>query len=74
MQTKHLCVLIHIRTKGEVGAPFNRFKPSSKRFLLTVPSRCCFCDSFIMLFLSCFVMLSCTSDFFMPCGHLLGKG
>ena len=29
MQTKHLCVLIHIRNKGEVGAPFHRFKPSS---------------------------------------------
>ena len=55
MQTKHLCVLIHIRTKGEVGAPFNRVKPSSKIFLLTVPRRCYFCGSF-MLFLSCFVM------------------
>ena len=32
MQTKHLCVLIHIWTKGEVGAPLNRFKPSSKIF------------------------------------------
>ena len=32
MQTKHLCVLIHILTKGEVGAPLNRFKPSSKMF------------------------------------------
>ena len=30
MQTIHLCVLIHIETKGEVGAPLNRFKPSSK--------------------------------------------
>ena len=26
MQTKHLCVLIHIWTKGEVGAPWNWFK------------------------------------------------
>ena len=32
MQTKHLCVLIHIWTKVEVGAPWNRFKPSSKIF------------------------------------------
>ena len=32
MQTKYLCVLIHIWTKGEVGAPLNRFKPSSKIF------------------------------------------
>ena len=60
MQTKHLCVLIYISTKGEVGAPLNRFKPSSKIFLLTVPRRWFFCGSF-MLFLSCFVMLSCTS-------------
>ena len=62
MQTKHLCVLIHIRTKGEVGAPLNQFKPSSRIFLLTVPRRCFFCGSF-MLFLSCFVMHSCTSVF-----------
>ena len=60
MQTKHLCVLIHFWTKGEVGAPLNRFKPSSKIFLLTVPSRYFFCGSF-MLFLSYFVMLSCMS-------------
>ena len=32
MLTKHLCVLIHFWTKGEVGALFNRFKPSSKIF------------------------------------------
>ena len=60
MQTKHLCVLIHIWTKGEVGALLNRFKPSSKILLLTIPRRCFFCGSF-MLFLSCFDMLSCTS-------------
>ena len=60
MQTKHLCVLIHIWTKGEVGAPLTRFKPSSKVILLTVPLRSSFCGSF-MLFVSCFVILSCTS-------------
>ena len=32
MQTKHLYVLIHIWTKGEVGAPLNQIKPSSKIF------------------------------------------
>ena len=32
MQTKHLNILIHIWTKGEVGALWNRFKPSSKKF------------------------------------------
>ena len=34
MQTKHLYVLIHISSKGEVGAPLNRFKPSSKIFFI----------------------------------------
>ena len=29
-QTKHICVLIHIWTKGEVGVPLNQFKPSSQ--------------------------------------------
>ena len=32
MRTKHICVLIHICTKGKVCAPLNRFKPSSKIF------------------------------------------
>ena len=59
-KTKHLCVLIHIWAKGETCAPLNRFKPSSKLFLLTVPRRCFFCGSF-MLFLSSFIMLSFTS-------------
>ena len=60
MQTKHICVLIHIWTKGKAGAPLNRLKPFSKIFLLTFIRRCFFCGSFI-LFLSCFVLLSCTS-------------
>ena len=55
-----LCVLIHIGTKGEVGAPLNLFKPSSKILLLIVLRRCFFCGSF-KLFLSCIVLLSCTS-------------
>ena len=58
---KALRMLVDIATsQSEVGAPLNRFKPSSKIFLLTVPRQCFFCGSF-MLFLSCFVMLSCTS-------------
>ena len=47
MQTKHLCVLIHIWTKGEVGALWNRFMPSSKIFLLIVPRWCSYCGSFV---------------------------
>ena len=73
MQTKHLCVLIHIWTKGEVGAPWNRFKPSNNIFLLTDPRRCFFCGSF-MLFLSCFWYVFERVCLLMPCGHLLGKG
>ena len=54
-----MCLDPHLN-KGVVGAPLNRFKPSSKLFFLTVHRRCFFCGSF-MLVLSCFVMLSCTS-------------
>ena len=32
MQTKHLCVLIPIWTKGKVGTPLNRFSPPVKYF------------------------------------------
>ena len=52
--------LLFLTKKGEVDAPLNRFKPSSKISLLTVPRQCFFCGSFL-LFLSCFVMLSCMS-------------
>ena len=51
MQTKHKCVLIHIGTKVRL-APLNRFKPSSKIFLLTVPRRYFIYGSFV-LFMSC---------------------
>ena len=65
MQTKHLWVLIHIWTKGEVGA----VKPS-KIFLLTFPRRHFFCWSF-MLFLSCVCYAFVRICLLMPCGHLL---
>ena len=55
MQTKHLCFLIHIRSEGEVGAPLNRLKPSSKIYLLTVPRRCFFVDHLCCF---CLVLLS----------------
>ena len=51
MQTEHLCVWIHIWTKGEVGAPLNQFKPSSKIFTDRSNAEI-FCGSF-MFFLSC---------------------
>ena len=55
MQTKYLCVLFSIWTKGKVGA----VKPvcaSSEIFLLSVPRRYFFC-----YFCLVFVMLSCAS-------------
>ena len=51
MQTKHLCVLIHIWTKGEVGVLWNGLSPPVKYFM-TVPRRFFFCGS--VLFLLCF--------------------
>ena len=33
-------------------APLNRFNPSSKIFLLTIPRRCYFCESFVF-FVTC---------------------
>ena len=50
-----LCVLIHILTKGEVGAPLNRFKPSNKIFYSIVP-RPYFFDGSFMLFCLVFAM------------------
>ena len=44
MRTKHLCVLFHIRIKGELVL-LNMFKPSSV-ILLTVPRRRFFCGLF----------------------------
>ena len=32
MQTKHPCVFVHIWTDGEVGVPWNKFKPSIQYF------------------------------------------
>ena len=54
MQTKYLCVSIHIWTKGEVSAHLNQFKTSSKIFLLTVQRRCFFVDHLI-----CYCMSVC---------------
>ena len=67
-QTKHLCVLIQIWTKGEVGAPLNRFK-----ILLTVPRWYFFVD-LLCFFLSCVCYAFVHVCLYVPCGHLLGKG
>ena len=73
MQTKHLFVLIHIWTKGEVGAPWKRLKPSSKIFYRPFQGGASIVDHFwyfCLVFCYAFVRIC----ILMPCGHLLGKG
>ena len=64
----YICVLIHIWTKGEVGAPLNRFKPFTDRskavLLLWV--------IYIISVLFCYAFMHVC--LLMPRGHLLEKG
>ena len=71
MQTKHLCVLIHIRAKGEVGALLNRFKPSS--IFLTDCSKAVLLLWIIYAISILFCYAFMHVCLLMPCGHLLGK-
>ena len=56
MQTEHLCVLTQIWTKGEVGAPLNRLKPSSKILYWSFQGGASFVDHlcYFCLVLLCF--------------------
>ena len=66
MQTKHLCVLIHIWTKNEVGAPWDQFM---------LPVKYCI-DRFkalLLLWIIYVISVLFLLCFRMPCGHLLGK-
>ena len=72
MQIKHICVLIHIWTKGEIGAPLNRFKPSSKIFYWPFQCGTSFVD--LLCFSVLYLLCLCTNLLHVPCGHLLGKG
>ena len=56
MQTKHLCVLIHILTKGEVGAPLNGLSPPVIYFYGTFQGVASFFDylCYFCLVLLCF--------------------
>ena len=57
MQIKHLCVLIHISTKG--WRHETCLSPPVKIFLLTVPRRCFLCGSFLLfMFRVCHAFLS----------------
>ena len=60
LQARRLCVLVRIWAGSGVGAPLDRCRPSSGIFLPTIPGWCFFCGPFV-LFLSCFVVLSCAS-------------
>ena len=60
MQTKHLCVLIHICTRDGVGHPWGWFGPFTEVFLLSVSGWCFFVDH-LCYFCLVFVMLSCAS-------------
>ena len=60
-------------TLAQLSSTSGWFKHSSKIFLLTVPRRYFFCESF-MSFLSCVCYDYVCVCLLMPCGHLLGRG
>ena len=64
MRTKHLCVLIHIRIKGELGTVKLNYLRHPVIFLLAVSRRYFFCGSFLLLFCVCLchmvVSVSCS--------------
>ena len=74
MQTNHLCVLIHIRTKGEIGTMYHEtsLRPLVELFF-TDRSKSGFLLWIVFViyvsYLSCFLVSS-----LQPCGHLLGNG
>ena len=68
-QTKNLCVVIHIRIKGEVGtmklvSTFSNFLTDCSKAVLLL--------WIFVLFV--FVLAFCDVCFLQPCGHLSGKG
>ena len=72
MQTKYLCVLIHIELRVRL-APLNRLKPSSKIFYLPFQGSTSFVD-LLCFFLSCVCNVFVRVCLYLLCGHLLGKG
>ena len=73
MQTIYLWVLIHILIKGEFGAPWNWFKPSSKIFYWSFQGGTYFVD-LLCFFLSNVYYAFVRVCLYVSCGHLLGKG
>ena len=73
MWTKHLYVLIHIWSKGEVGVPFNRFKPSSKVFYWRFQGGTSFVDLLCFFSVLCLLCL-CKCLFICALGSPAGEG
>ena len=72
MQTKHLCVLIHIRTKGEVGIVKHGLSPPVKIFFSDRSNAMFLLWIIFVIYVSCFsCFLVCSLQL---CGHPLGKG
>ena len=71
MQTKYLCVLIHIWINGEVGT-VKPVKPSSKIFYWPFQGGTSFVDLLWVFSVLCLLFL-CERLFISACGHLLGK-
>ena len=67
MRTKHLCVVINIRIKGEVDT-FSTFKPSSYFILLTVRKQCFF-GGFVLLFM--LHVCLCYAVLYVPCSRVI---
>ena len=54
-------------------APLNRFKPSSRSILLTVPRRCFFCGSFLLVMLHvcvCYAVVSIPCSLVVTCWEM----
>ena len=73
MQIRHLCGLIHFWTNGEVCAPLNRFKPSSKIFYWPFQGGTSFVDLLWVFSVICLLCL-CTRLFICALWSPAGKG
>ena len=67
-------VMIHMWTKGEVGAPLNWFKPSSKIFYWPFQGGTSLWIFYVFFCLVFALPLYVRVCLYEPCGHLLGKG
>ena len=74
MQTKYLCVLIHIWIKGEVGAMIVVFPDhTSVKYFTDHSKAVLLLCIFLCFFLSCVCYAFVRVCLYVPCGHLLGK-